>query len=763
MKNKYIWLFGENIGNTANNNSFYFWKHVVEKQDDIEKYFVLSKSKKNKIIYDKLSDEAKKYIIWKNSIKHYRIYHKADMLFVSLSYKDVQPTKGGGPLNAPVIYLQHGTLGIKKVEYTGKSYNNHIFRFFIYNEKIIEKYKEENNFKSYQLYYAKYHPRYQELLRRQEKEKDENQILWFFTWREYFGKNKETDQFLRCVKRTLQNPKLNEYLKKTNTKIKLCMHTLFTKEHKEYLMNALKDNIEIVDASKIDVMDEMVKSKLLITDYSSLGFDFTFLNKPVVLFEPDRDTYLKNRNLYCTLEELEQNSLETSSALIRYIIKGEYKLNEFFKSRLPENIDYDYVKSGHHIDKMYDDLKNCQLHKITFLGYNYFGRGGTVSATKSLAEGLLEQNYLVELVSLKKTARINASDFPYGLTVRSIYVSSKKSKSTILKVLLFSRKKNYSYFKYDSNKKYLIPYVGYGLKKYLKDIKSETVVSTRETCHFFLKDAKSEKLKNKIYFFHTDANLIEGIFPGVMEKLRDLNLEKCAFVTELNRKNYIEKFNFDTYKDYIVVGNALSSNAIIERENIKAKGKKDIYKGIYLTRISKDRVKDLDNVIEYGKYLKENKIKNIRIDVYGTGDYVDEFENKIFDFEIDNYIYYKGLTLEPQIEIQNHDFTVDFSFNQSFGMAYIESTLNGSIVFAYKNYGSNEVLKDIEGSYIEDFDDLTKKINNLENITTETLKKNYDIIMNKYSRKVVTNNFIKLLNDNYEQEKNEKTTKNNKK
>ena len=48
-------------------------------------------------------------------------------------------------------------------------------------------------------------------------------------------------------------------------------------------MNALKDNIEIVDASKIDVMDEMVKSKLLITDYSSLGFDFTFLNKPVVL------------------------------------------------------------------------------------------------------------------------------------------------------------------------------------------------------------------------------------------------------------------------------------------------------------------------------------------------------------------------------------------------------------------------------------------------------------------------------------------------
>ncbi len=747
MENKYIWLFGENVGKTANNNSFYFWKHVVETDDEIEKYFVLKKNDTNKKIYEKLTDKAKKHIVWKNSIKHYKIYKKADMLFVSLSYKDVQPTKGGGPLNAPVIYLQHGTLGIKKVEYNGKSYNNHIFRFYIYNEKIIDTYRVENNFKQYQLYYAKYHPRYQELIRRQKQEKDENQILWFFTWREYFGKNKETDQFLRCVKRTLQNPKLNEYLKNTNTKIKLCMHTLFTKEHKEYLMNALKDNIEIVDASKIDVMDEMVKSKLLITDYSSLGFDFTFLNKPVVLFQPDRDTYLKNRKLYCTLEELEENSLETSSSLIRYIIKGDYKLNQFFKSRLPEDIDYDYVLKGKHIDKMYEDMKNCQIHKVTFLGYNYFGRGGTVSATKSLAEGLLEQNYLVELVSLKKTARINACDFPYGLTVRSIYVSSKKSKSTILKVLLFHNKKNYSYFKYDSNKKYLIPYVGYGMKKYLKDIKSETVVSTRETCHFFLKDAESKYLKNKIYFFHTDANLIEGIFPGIMEKLRSLNLEKCAFVTELNRKRYIENFKFDTYKDYAVVGNALSSNAIIEKELIEAKGKKKIYKGIYLTRISKDRVNDLNNVIEYGKYLKENKINNIRIDVYGTGDFVDEFENKIFDYEIDNYIYYKGLTLEPQSEIQNHDFTVDFSFNQSFGMSYIESTLNGSPVFAYRNYGSNEVLKDIKNSYIEDYDDLTKKINNLEKVTTEELKNNYDIIMKSYSRKEVTDKFIKLLGD----------------
>ena len=42
-KNNFIWLFGENVGETANNNSYYFWKHVVNKDDGIDKYIVLKK------------------------------------------------------------------------------------------------------------------------------------------------------------------------------------------------------------------------------------------------------------------------------------------------------------------------------------------------------------------------------------------------------------------------------------------------------------------------------------------------------------------------------------------------------------------------------------------------------------------------------------------------------------------------------------------------------------------------------------------------
>ena len=37
----YIWLFGENLGKTANNNSYYFWKQINNIEDGIDKYIVL--------------------------------------------------------------------------------------------------------------------------------------------------------------------------------------------------------------------------------------------------------------------------------------------------------------------------------------------------------------------------------------------------------------------------------------------------------------------------------------------------------------------------------------------------------------------------------------------------------------------------------------------------------------------------------------------------------------------------------------------------
>lgn len=748
---KYIWLFGENNAKTCNNNSFYFWEQVVTKQDNIQKYYILEKNAINKEKVKNLPKEKRKYVIWQNTLKHYLLYRKADMFLVTLSYKDIAPSKilwkeMKAKVIKPIIYLQHGTIAMKRLGYTGKSYNNNMFRFMIYNPKILKQYEKENHFKEYQLYYAMYHPRYKELLRRAEaykKEKGQKQILWFLTWREYLGDNKQTQKLINNIKYIVNNAKFNQFLKKNNYHLKICLHQFFDAEIIKKIKTKDNSNIQFVYPKDTDVMDELVQSDILITDYSSVGFDFTFLNKPVILYQPDLESYMTNRSFYCSVDELKQYAIKNSKELIDYILSNNFKINQFFKQGLPENIDYEYVKEGKHIERIYQDLSKIQNNKITFVGYNFYGIGGTVSATKALAEALMEKGYMVELLSLKKLKKAKP-DMPNAVNIKALYIAGSRRKKELIK-RLFRTNIWYSHLKYDKNKENLIPYTGYALKRKLAKIKSKTVVSTRESLHLFVKEAKSKFIQNRLYFFHTDAKVMKESFPKVIENLKKVTLENAIFVTKGNQEDYKTVHGYEHYTNSTVIGNTVESKIGIPIEQIQVNKPKKKCHGIILTRISVDRKEDINNIIEFGKYLKEKRKNNILIHLYGKGDYLEEFQEQLVKYQLEKYIRYEGILQNPQSEILKNDFVLDLANNQSFGMIYLEAILNGKMVFCKRNVGSIETLKEIPKCYYENYEELINKIEAVKKITKEELERNYKIIYEKYSRDSVANKFLEII------------------
>lgn len=770
MNQNYIWLFGENLGATSNNNSYYFWKEVVNKQDGIDKYFVMEKNDANRKTYSKLSNEEKKFVVWKNTAKHFNIFINADLYLVTLSLKDITPTKVLGyptdfNTDKPFIYLQHGTLAMKQIDYRGWSFNNNFFRFLYYNKNIKETYMETNDFKEYQMYYGEYLPRYKELVRRHlryQKKKAKKgvtgkKILWFLTWREYLGDNYMTDIFLHQMKSLLSNKELAAYLERTDSTFKVCLHQFFDEEKLAPIKECVTtDRIVFAHSNKVDVLNELATSDLLITDYSSVGFDFTFLDKPVILYQPDRKSYLAKRKLYCTVEELEEYSVSKAREVVDQIVNETYGINDFFRKNLPDNIDYKYVVEGKHIEKMYDDFARIQKNKITFLGYNFYGIGGTVYATRSLAEALLEKGYMVELMSLKCTCK--QKNMPYGLQLTPMYKSNSSRKIERLKRGSFKFLKGYhGYLVNDCSVQHLSPYAGYAMRKQMKNIRSKTVISTRETLHLFLNDATSEHIENKIYFFHAPAELVEGLFPTVMDKVKTLGIGKAVFVTEENRKLFKEICDFDQYDDYIVLGNTLESSRSVSKEDILALPEEtegvivdnpvdEGFKGIYLVRISHEREPDLENLFGFARFLKEKGVNDVTIDVYGAGDYLDEFISKIYDEELEDYICYCGQTTNPKGEFAKHDAVVDFTLNHSFGMPYIEAVLNGKPVFCTDNTGSREVLANIDGCIYKSYEDLLDKIRRVDEITPEMLAANYDEVSKVYSRDVLARNFIEFIN-----------------
>lgn len=782
-KEKYIWVFGENLGSTANNNSYYFWKHVVNIEDEIEKYLVLEKTESNKKAYDKLSKHEQKYVLWKNSKRHYQKYFDADLFFVTLSYKDITPDKllfknMEMELKKPLIYLQHGTIGMKMVYYSGDAYWNNMFKFFIFTDDEYKYLREYNRLADYQLYNAKYHPRYGELLRKDEKYENKNQILWFITWREYFGVNAETDLFISYIKQVVDSEELRQYLKKTKKLLKICVHQFFNENtFKDLFKYSEKGLFEIVHPSEVDVMDELNKSELLITDYSSVAYDFTFMNRPVILFQPDIQKYGEERDFYCEIDDLRKHNTERPKQLIDAIINENYDVNPFFKKSFPEMIDYEAIKGNKHIDKIYNDFKKMQKNKITFIGWDFFSPTEVVNRTMDIAENLMKEGYLVDLVSLKKPELQN-NEIPFGLNITSLDIDNDPSMRNKLHKLQHKSDSNYSYLKYDYKKDDVHPYAGYFLKDLMKHSKSKTIISTRESLHLFLNDCSSDFVKNRIFIRNPYDYGDHDRSKDLIEEIKKLDLKNNILLSKKDTAKFEElNINIDDYiilKDDFIIGrqiadlidldsDALDSNMkpvkidekiLIEDKELRRQHtllhrtyipEKTRYVGISIIELNEKDSEEIKNIIEFGEYLKDNDIKNISLDVVGDGDYSDYFMDLIEEHDLFSFINFRGFNHKLYYDVQIHDFLLDLSPNPRFNTNYFLGLLNYKKIFCIKNDETSEILKDIPNSYFSSFDELCSKINNLPEISIKDLRDNYVKTYEKYNENDILDDILPLI------------------
>jgi len=495
--NKFTWLFGENEGKTMNNNSFYFWQHITSKSSEIESYFVVAKNSQNTLKIQKLSPELQKSVVFKNSKKHIQIYQKSDMFFVTLSYKDITPLpyfQLARRIKKPIIYLQHGTLGIKKISYTGKSYWNNMFRFLTYNPLIKERMINEHGFKDYQIHFAAVHPRYKKLVELNKAEHEKKQIFWFITWREQL--KSEMNQLVGQILRIGNNADLRQHLETKNKSLKICLHPFFPKNiHKSIQAELISERVKIAHADQIEVIEEIANSCSLITDYSSLGFDFTFLKKPVYIYQFDQESYVQGRDVYCDVaSEFANINCKNPGDLITKISAEESMLNSFFAERLPSTLDLEAVKKGVYIDQLYQTFSQIQKSMVSIMIFNEDSREYGIR----VARILLERGYLIEMLVLSGSW---LESYPPGLNVSFIFKNHSVNPLDELKQMLFSKNKNF---------------IDEKVKQFFKTSKSKTVLLNAEEYYPIIHQAKSDQKRTQILCKRLSNEELYELFPQIL-------------------------------------------------------------------------------------------------------------------------------------------------------------------------------------------------------------------------------------------------------
>lgn len=370
IKRNEIWIFMDRI-DKADDNAEHLFKYAVKQDDRIKKYFVIGKE------FDDYS-RVKKFgkVIGYNSIYHKFLLLLADKVISSQGEDGIRvPFRGSGKhvrelCDYKFIFLQHG---ITKDNLSGwlNKYNKNIDMFVTAVNKEYESILEEDYGYDESVVKLTGFPRYDGL----NEEQKEKIILIMPTWRNnivfdlnqttgirpYNDKFKESNYFKR-YNSLINNKKLLDYAIKYGYKIIFFPHPCIQQQIEDFNIN---DQISIPNYNE-SYQKMFNKSSLLITDYSSVAFDFAYINKPVLYYQFDKDDFFKGHTYsegYFNYETMGMGPIymdeeKLVDGIINYI-ENECNMMDFYKERV--SLFFKYTDRNN-CKRVYDNIK--LIHKI---------------------------------------------------------------------------------------------------------------------------------------------------------------------------------------------------------------------------------------------------------------------------------------------------------------------------------------------------------------------------------------------------------------
>ncbi len=300
-RNNY-WIFGGSLGRVYSDNSASLHKYVVENYSNILAYWIINRNSPD---VDKVKKISEGRVLYRNSVKANLYALLANVHIVSHGKVDISSYRKNVFSNVFKVHLGHGVQGLKKMKAHPKLMKTFDTDYDLiaansnYEKRIKEDWvKDSNKVEVFGM------PRYDDLIEKANKNQSATkEILYMPTWRDWLVDNSNLSKtiYYNKIVELLENEHLNQILQKENIKFKVFLH-INMRNQIDNFSTINNDNI-IILSSDINIQNEIAKSNLLITDYSSVCWDFLYLDKPVIFYQFDLDDYFNYRGSYLDLQE----------------------------------------------------------------------------------------------------------------------------------------------------------------------------------------------------------------------------------------------------------------------------------------------------------------------------------------------------------------------------------------------------------------------------------------------------------------------------
>ena len=304
---KKIWLISDRV-NKANDNGEHLFRYVNSIKDNDRKfYYYIDKTSED---YEKMKKIGK--VIPYNTPWYRLHFLLADKIISSSGNEYVINAFGGDKkylcdlYNFDYVFLQHGVTKDDLSDWVNK-YNKNIKALVTAGRPEYQSFCDGDYYYTPDIPILSGFPRHDNLMRMQANAQPQKKILVIPTWRKtikgsynpvtgesiYFNEFKNTDYF-RFYNELISNKRLCECMKKHGYTGLFCMHPSHTKQYVDFTPN----DVFTVNHGYVDYQKEFTESALLVTDYSSVFFDFAYLKKPIVYSQFDKDEFFKGEHAY---------------------------------------------------------------------------------------------------------------------------------------------------------------------------------------------------------------------------------------------------------------------------------------------------------------------------------------------------------------------------------------------------------------------------------------------------------------------------------